>query len=125
MIIMKFNNIFLAFIALSIISLTSCKDENSSDTATDQTEASTIENQDSEDVALNPAHGQPGHSCAIPVGAPLNQESSVNTTQQAPAPTNSGVSPVRLNSSTATPQKNPPHGQPGHDCAKPVGADLN
>lgn len=121
---MKFNNIFIALLVVGLISLTSCKDENSSTPETDPTEASTIENEDSEAVALNPAHGQPGHSCAIPVGAPLNQESSANTTQQAPAPTNSGVSPVRLNSSTATPQKNPPHGQPGHDCAVPVGADL-
>lgn len=122
---MVFKNIFTALLVVGIMSFTSCKDENSSDTATEQTEASTTETQDSEAVALNPAHGQPGHSCAIPVGAPLNQASSNNTTQQAPAPTNTGVSPVRLNSSTATPQKNPPHGQPGHDCAIPVGADLN
>lgn len=115
----------MAFLVAGVMSFTSCKDKNSSEAATEQTEATTTENEDSESVALNPAHGQPGHSCAIPVGAPLNQASSVNTTQQAPAPTNTGVSPVRLNSATATPQKNPPHGQPGHDCAIPVGADLN
>lgn len=122
---MKFQNIFIAFLIFGVMSFTSCKNENSSETATDQMETPAPGNEDSEAVALNPAHGQPGHSCAIPVGAPLNQASSVNTTQQSPTPTNSGVSPVRLNSSTATPQKNPPHGQPGHDCAKPVGADLN
>lgn len=122
---MKLRNIFLGFLVAGVMSFTSCKDEKSSEDETVQTEATPTENEDSESVALNPAHGQPGHSCAIPVGAPLNQDSSVNTTQQAPAPTNSGVSPVRLNNSTATPDKNPPHGQPGHDCAVPVGADLN
>lgn len=73
------------------------------------------------DVALNPAHGQPGHDCAIPVGAPLNSKpaSGQNMTpppapvqnQPAAAPTGSGM-------------VNPPHGQPGHDCAVPVGAPL-
>ncbi len=120
---MKLKNMFLTLLAAGMVSFTSCKDEKAAETNEVQTEAGTTAN--SESVALNPAHGEPGHSCAIPVGAPLNQASSVNTTQQAPAPTNSGVSPVRLNSATATQQKNPPHGQPGHDCAIPVGADLN
>lgn len=124
---MKIKNIVMAILAAGVMSFTSCKDGKSSEASTESTEATTTttNNEDNGSVALNPAHGQPGHSCAIPVGAPLNQASSNNTTQQVPAPTNSGVSPVRLNSSTATPQKNPPHGQPGHDCAVPVGADLN
>lgn len=60
-------------------------------------------------LTVNPAHGQPGHDCAIPVGAPLKS----NTTASGPAPSAGGV------------LLNPAHGQPGHDCALPVGAPLN
>ncbi len=50
--------------------------------------------------AKNPPHGQPGHRCDIPVGAPLTTA------------TNSSVT------------LNPPHGQPGHRCDIPVGEPL-
>ena len=33
-------------------------------------------------VALNPAHGMPGHRCDISVGAPLNSPPGPNTTPQ-------------------------------------------
>lgn len=80
------------------------------------------ENADAEanaNVAKNPAHGEPGHRCDIPVGAPLNSPPNPSTAPQVPiqnqpsttAPTGSG-------------KINPPHGQPGHDCAVPVGAPL-
>lgn len=68
--------------------------------------------------AVNPAHGQPGHSCDIPVGAPLNSKPAPATTtpqattQATPAPSTKGQ---RLN---------PAHGQPGHKCEIPVGAPL-
>ncbi len=95
---------------------------------------------------MNPPHGQPGHRCDIPVGSPLSSapatpspvQSVLNTT---PAAT---TMPVTTPSLTTTPQvttpvmaamgsaaatetkpgMNPPHGQPGHDCAIPVGAPL-
>lgn len=78
-------------------------------------------------VGLNPAHGEPGHRCEIPVGAPLDSKPSapaVNTVQQpavvpAPAP-----APVPVNS-TAAGALNPAHGQPGHRCDIAVGAPLN
>jgi hypothetical protein len=54
---------------------------------------------------MNPPHGQPGHRCDIPVGAPLNSK---------PATPNNVAK-----------GKNPPHGQPGHLCELPVGADLD
>lgn len=57
------------------------------------------------DVTLNPPHGQPGHSCAIPVGQPLTKNNNAT-------PTNNG-------------NVNPPHGQPGHRCDIAVGAPLN
>ena len=62
--------------------------------------------------AVNPAHGQPGHVCSIPVGAPLSS---------APESPNA----ASVNSSTTTPGKNPAHGQPGHRCDIAVGAPLN
>jgi hypothetical protein len=88
-------------------------------------------------TALNPEHGQPGHRCEIPVGAPLNTPASgpseittqVNT-GQIPAPaTAQPNATLELPASAASPSTsnkklNPEHGQPGHDCAVPVGSPL-
>lgn len=112
-------------------------------TETPATEATPDEN--TTQVAMNPPHGQPGHRCDIPVGAPLNSAPR-NTTPQittsqpsnsTPNLTNNPMAPTienaqRLNSSqsrsTATTQNsgriNPPHGQPGHRCDIPVGSPL-
>jgi hypothetical protein len=84
---------------------------------------------------LNPPHGQPGHDCAIAVGAPLK-----STKASAPAPTQVQVAapvsspiesrPVAVptaapsNNLNANVKINPAHGQPGHDCAVAVGAPL-
>ncbi len=84
---------------------------------------------------LNPAHGQPGHDCAIPVGAPLKGNvaaapaaspakaiaksiplESPSLVTQAAAP-----APITTNPNAKI---NPAHGQPGHDCAVAVGAPL-
>jgi len=74
--------------------------------------------------ANNPAHGQPFHDCALPVGAPLNAKNTATPAAQAPvaapavqqqAPTTNTNKEVKLN---------PPHGQPGHDCKVSVGAPL-
>ncbi len=99
---------------------------------------------------LNPAHGEPGHKCEIAVGAPLNSAPSTApatikpelpgpgqapTTQriEMPATTGSAPSPGSImtapapSSGTPTvtaPGMNPPHGEPGHDCAVAVGAPL-
>jgi hypothetical protein len=70
-------------------------------------------------AGLNPAHGQPGHRCDIPVGASLN--SKPNTTQV--TPTVQSVSSTAQ--STTAPGMNPAHGQPGHRCDISVGAPLN
>jgi len=75
-------------------------------------------------TGLNPAHGQPGHDCAIPVGAPLNTKNSsspmVNPGSSSPLINSGNPSPVQT-----APGMNPAHGQPGHDCTIPVGAPLN
>lgn len=118
---MKIRNLSLSLLAVSMIAFTSCKDAEEKETTPVQTEANNTANAAAPTV--NPAHGLPGHRCDIPVGADLSQASNVQM-QQSNTGVNPNVSPVRVNSSTATPAKNPPHGQPGHDCTKPVGADL-
>lgn len=100
----------------------------------------------------NPPHGQPGHRCDINVGAPLDSPPG-NTSAPTPAPTMAPQSPSTgmptpsfapkpLSPISAPPPApstppgpapapvvtapgmNPPHGQPGHDCAIAVGAPL-
>lgn len=114
----------------------SCKDEKtnkSSESETTTTEA--VQNIDSgSDVALNPPHGEPGHRCEIPVGAPLDGsagDSPVIQTQpqgnQSPVIKSTGEVPVNGANTNAetTGNVNPPHGQPGHRCEIPVGAPLD
>jgi len=74
-------------------------------------------------ASLNPPHGQPGHDCAIPVGAPLDGSGAQNQSTISPnlsVPATQTVAP----SSAPADGINPPHGQPGHDCAVPVGSPL-
>lgn len=135
MILPKIN--FKSFFVLALIStavLTSCKDNeevkpienNTPQEATLEQKKQALENVvpatntagSSGDVALNPAHGQPGHSCKIPVGAPLNGSAG---TQAAPIK-------MDMNKTNTTPSAasgiNPPHGQPGHRCDVKVGDPL-
>lgn len=75
---------------------------------------------------MNPEHGQPGHRCDIAVGAPLNSapaEAPVVTTTPTFNPAPATQTPASTPPATA-PGMNPPHGQPGHDCAIAVGAPL-
>ncbi|MBB4118570.1 hypothetical protein GGR32_000850 [Mesonia hippocampi] len=87
----------------------------------------------------NPPHGEPGHRCGIPVGAPLDGSATQsgnnanllnkdlygntgNTTQKA----NTTVQP-RAKQQTAEGMQgkpNPPHGQAGHRCDVKVGEPL-
>lgn len=85
-------------------------------------------------AGLNPAHGQPGHRCDIPVGAPLNSkptqptvvQSQPTTTVQSPTTTPFTPTPITPNSPTTVASGlNPAHGQPGHRCDIPVGSPLN
>ncbi|MDQ3190850.1 MAG: hypothetical protein M3Q58_04580 [Bacteroidota bacterium] len=85
-----------------------------------------IENQFKDAGKLNPAHGEPGHRCEIAVGAPLDSEPTqpnVTSIQQQP----DLPAPVFTPPADKTPVAkgtNPPHGEPGHDCAIAVGAPL-
>ena len=78
------------------------------------------------DVKLNPAHGEPGHDCAVPVGAPLNGSGSNGTSITIPEPSAAPiVAPVTSPATGMGSGKlNPAHGEPGHDCAVPVGSPL-
>lgn len=91
---------------------------------------------------MNPSHGQPGHRCDIPVGAPLNspvakpvaaapQGGTVEKTFTVSPPANNAAVPALLstestNAKTVTTAAgmNPVHGQPGHRCDIAVGAPL-
>ena len=83
---------------------------------------------------LNPAHGQPGHDCAIAVGAPLNSAKSIGSPAIQPANQNPVTVPAQSSPTMTIPNNqtpagtpgkvNPAHGEPGHDCAKPVGSPL-
>lgn len=84
-------------------------------------------------VLLNPAHGEPGHRCEIPVGAPLDGSGQASNTATMPPPAPTVVSPVAdpmMAAPVTSPvaggsgRLNPAHGEPGHDCAVPVGSPL-
>ncbi len=77
---------------------------------------------------LNPAHGQPGHNCAIAVGAPLNGAPQTSSPVTAPLQKTAPVTQTTVAPAAAVktaPGMNPAHGQPGHRCDISVGAPLN
>lgn len=73
-------------------------------------------------LAINPEHGQPGHRCDIAVGAPLN--SPAQQAQPAVGPAQPATNVLTNTNTSGAVTLNPPHGQPGHDCAIPVGQPL-
>lgn len=76
-------------------------------------------------AGLNPAHGQPGHRCDIPVGSPLDSKASQPATitpKPSPAAPVINTNPAPGGAATGL---NPAHGQPGHRCDIAVGAPLN
>jgi hypothetical protein len=74
-------------------------------------------------AALNPEHGQPGHRCDIAVGAPLSSSPQQQFQQPAPATQTLPMQPQPATNAGGI-KLNPAHGQPGHDCAIPVGQPL-
>lgn len=150
------------FIFASFIALTSCKEESKKEvnnsstnvvpfyqnvTPVDNQVATTTANQQGVSTTtatapvsvakgMNPAHGQPGHRCDIPVGAPLNSKAPTAASPAAAATTGQVSQqinvqqpvPALLSTSTAdteTPKgMNPPHGKDGHRCDIAVGAPL-
>lgn len=93
-----------------------------------QTPAALAGDQGATEVRLNPAHGEPGHRCEIPVGAPLDgspapggQSITIPPVEAAPSP---ATLPITMPPTNTAGKINPPHGEPGHDCAVPVGSPL-
>jgi len=73
-------------------------------------------------LIFNPPHGESGHTCALAVGAPLNQTAAVQpqrVNQQAPP------APATPIVSTSGKKLNPKHGEPGHRCDIAIGAPLD
>lgn len=123
---------------LSIPIIVACKDEKAAtQPSTQQAQELTLEQKKQmlqnaapasntatgSNVAMNPAHGQPGHRCDIPVGAPLNSAGGASN--------NIPVQTIDLNKEKSVPMPssaangiNPPHGQPGHRCDIKVGDPL-
>jgi hypothetical protein len=81
---------------------------------------------------MNPPHGQPGHKCEIPVGAPLDTKPTTAQPQATPQvvnqkPVEQPQMKINTNAGAATisgAKINPPHGQEGHRCDVAVGAPL-
>lgn len=89
---------------------------------------------------MNPPHGQPGHRCDIPVGAPLNSPvaktaATTNAVQSGQSSQSFTVNPPASNpvpallstegtENTVADGMNPAHGKPGHRCDIAVGAPL-
>lgn len=113
------------FLLASFVSFMSCSDGNKnteSNSATPGTAPSAMA-APGNTAALNPPHGQPGHRCDIEVGAPLNTPVAPNLPMPnlTPLPAQGTSAP----GGSVAAGTNPPHGEPGHDCAVPVGAPLN
>ena len=123
---MRKTKLNLFVLAIGLTFMVSCNDsEKQAEASTEATPATSenTTNAATEEVKVNPAHGLPGHRCDLPVGAPLNGTAANTATPTSTNNTQSTtVSPIRLDQS---PSVNPPHGEPGHDCAVPVGAPLD
>lgn len=76
--------------------------------------------------AMNPAHGQPFHDCALPVGAAFASEASPAQPAAVTAPVDLKPEVQQQPAPIAKEVKlNPAHGAPGHKCELPVGAPLS
>ena len=124
----RLGTVGIILTAIMLVVTTSCKEDGTKENTnanqvdiTPVSEKMTITPDTTQAVAMNPAHGQPGHRCDIPVGAPLNSPPA-NTNSTSPIITNS--SSTNLNTGNANPKVNPPHGQPGHRCDVKVGDPL-
>jgi len=123
---------FLTTVFAAALLFTACKEDKKENAPASETEVpvettkTTTPSDNAGDIAVNPPHGQPGHRCEIPVGAPLdtpvkNESNTIQTQTK-----NNTTSPVIKNSNSddSNAKVNPPHGEPGHRCEIPVGAPL-
>ena len=146
---MSLRKAFFAIAAITSIFLIGCGGEDESQTSIVLPDAASVPLVPSPDsqtaltnsgltptvnagVALNPAHGQPGHRCEIAVGAPLNSLPNAAASPLVTAPASTTTAPISTASvpaltptNTATLKFNPKHGEPGHRCELAVGAPLD
>ncbi|WP_379125864.1 hypothetical protein [Paradesertivirga mongoliensis] len=87
-----------------------------------KSEGNATETSSSATRAINPPHGMPGHTCAVPDGAPLPDAAVQPNLQTSPVQTGVQSLPTEMNKAVSI---NPAHGQPGHRCDIAVGAPLN
>lgn len=79
--------------------------------------------QDRSNLIFNPPHGEAGHTCALAVGAPLNQTAGGQPQKSiSPQPV---IVPASATIHTSGKKLNPKHGTPGHRCDIAVGAPLD
>ena len=128
----------LLTVACSVLLITSCSSEPANkpvnEVEVSRTALPVQSTQTDGSVQLNPAHGEPGHVCEIPVGEPL--DGSTPAANMGIDPTASGSSPIAMPSPAfgTTPAStgielpsgtpNPAHGEPGHKCEVQVGSPL-
>ena len=74
---------------------------------------------------INPAHGQPGHRCDIPVGESLSKAPAPKATTTTSSPVITPNKPlVEAPDTMFAKGLNPAHGKPGHRCDIAVGQPL-
>ncbi|KQM79178.1 hypothetical protein ASE74_01005 [Pedobacter sp. Leaf216] len=74
-------------------------------------------------LIFNPPHGAAGHTCALAVGAPLNQAAAAQPQQKLNQQANN--TPATTQANTSGKKLNPKHGEPGHRCDIAIGAPLD
>src|SRR5690606_8150006 len=110
------KKVYLLAIA-SVFAFTACKDNKPEVTSTNaealaeqpvsnpvnaSNSSATAVSNDAPGDELNPSHGQPGHRCEIPIGAPLNSSPAASTqTQTNVQPANNSQGFLRQGSSQA------------------------
>jgi len=73
---------------------------------------------------INPAHGQPGHRCDIPVGESLSKAPAPKTTTTSSPVITPNKPLVEAPDTMFAKGLNPAHGKPGHRCDIAVGQPL-
>lgn len=139
---------FFAIAALGLVAVACSKKQNTTVADSDKTEqtaiaqdtktltaqAEQVSTVTSSSETLNPEHGQPGHRCDIPVGAPLSSPPQQN--QPMPSGSSAAIgfntnpngqavpAPAIVPQPGTKPAINPPHGEPFHNCDIKVGDPL-
>jgi hypothetical protein len=119
-------------IGLMALVFTSCQSESGKKenviipTPTGVPSASSENTPSGQRPAKNPAHGQPFHDCALPVGAVLVAADLQAQPKAVTAPVDLQPEAQQQTAPTTKEVKlNPAHGAPGHKCEVPVGAPLS